>query len=87
MPCPFDILYIDNSAVPSTKAQLADESLGEAFLGGPQTPRPIFLGISASFKKEPRYGHGSSHQGTLLQLNIKMNKILQKNINRLKKYN
>jgi hypothetical protein len=27
----------------STKEQLVDESLGEAFLGSPQTPRPIFL--------------------------------------------
>ena len=34
IPCPFDVLF--------TKEQLVDESLGEAFLGGPQTPRPIF---------------------------------------------
>jgi hypothetical protein len=84
MQCPFDILYIDNSDVPSTKEQLVDESLEEAFLGGPQTPRPIFLGISASFKKEPRYGHGSSHQRTLLQLNIKMNKYFTEEYQQIK---
>ena len=34
IPCSFDVLF--------TKEQLVGESLGEAFLGGPQIPRPIF---------------------------------------------
>jgi len=35
--------FVDNFDVLSTKEQLVDESLGEAFLGGLQTPRPIFF--------------------------------------------
>ena len=35
--------FVDNFDVLSTKEQLVDESLGEAFLGGPQIPRPIFF--------------------------------------------
>jgi len=31
--------FVDNFDVLSTKEQLVDDSLGEAFLGGPQTPR------------------------------------------------
>ena len=38
--------------------QLVDESLGEAFLGGPQTPPSARrLSVFASFKKESSYGH------------------------------
>ena len=50
--------FVDNSGVLSTKEQLVDESLGEAFLGGPQTPPSARrLSVFASFKKESSYGH------------------------------
>jgi hypothetical protein len=49
---------VDTFDVLSTKEQLVDESLGEVFLGGTQTPRPIFfapsarrLSVFASFRK------------------------------------
>jgi len=38
--------FVDNFDVLSTKEQLVDESLGEAFLGGLQTLRPIFSLVS-----------------------------------------
>ena len=40
--------FVDNFDVLSTKEQLVDESIGEAFLGGPQTPppRPFFTPLS-----------------------------------------
>jgi hypothetical protein len=51
--------FVDNFDVLSTKEQLIDESLGEAFFGGPQNPQPIFfrlppfrrLSVFASCKK------------------------------------
>ena len=41
--------FVDTFDVLSTKEQLVDESLGEAFLGGTKTPRPIFI---ASLRSE-----------------------------------
>ena len=41
--------FVDTFDVLSTKEQLVDESLGEAFLGDTQTPRPIFF---ASLRSE-----------------------------------
>ena len=35
--------FVDNFDVLSAKEQLVDESLGEAFIGGPQTPHPILF--------------------------------------------
>ena len=63
MRCSFDF-FVDNFGVLSTKENLVDESLGEAFLNGPQTSRPTFLppsarrlSVFALLKKESSYGH------------------------------
>ena len=63
MRCPFDF-FVDNFGVLSTKENLVDESLGEAFLNGQKTSRPTFLppsarrlSVFALLKKESSYGH------------------------------
>ena len=53
--------FVDNSGVLSTKEQLVDESLEEAFLGGPQVLANFVSPSSArrlsALKKESSYGH------------------------------
>jgi hypothetical protein len=56
--------FVDTFDVLSTKEQLVDESLEEAFLGGTQIPRPIFFSsIRSEIKcfcliKKKVFGHG-----------------------------
>ena len=62
--------FVDTFDVLSTKEQLVDESLGEAFLGDTQTPRPIFF---ASLRSEIKWFHLIEKKSAMVFLSLPLN--------------